>query len=303
MARKPTIAVADEVVEPLSTGNPADKATALSAQAQRSMEIAERFGEGVPYQRERVISEARFFMVASTEAMLELGKRVIQIKENEPHGNFMEALARIGIGYRTAHRVMVATAKFIDPNRKPLLTLSKAKLFDLMVESDDDLDALAKGGTFAGLKLQEIDRMSSREFKEVVRNFKQREDAKDALLAKKDKKINELTEQLELRRRMTGDELATAQTEELRSVKSSVFAALNQLVVCADEIARRPATSVVELEARQALDAAAQHFSHLATQRGFALNFDDQVQKAKMQEIRQLITTAGKPGKRASGAD
>lgn len=303
MARKPTTAVADEVVAPLTTGNLADEATALSADAQRSMEIADRFGDGRPYDRGRVISEARFFAQQTVLAWIELGKRLILLKENEPHGDFMDALSSVGVGYPAARRAMTAALKFADKRREPLLGLSKTKLIDLMVESDADLEALAEGGTLAGVHLDEIDRMSSREFKEVLRKRDQREAAKDAVIEKKDKKINELTEQLELRRRMTGDELATAQREELRSFKSAVFVALNQLVVCADEIARRPANSVVELEARQALDAAAQNFSHLATERGFALIFDDQIEGTAARQIRHQFATASKPGKRVSGAD
>jgi hypothetical protein len=55
---------------------------ALNVLGARSLEVAERFGDGLAYERERVVHEARFFMSQSAEAMLEAGKRLIQLKEN-----------------------------------------------------------------------------------------------------------------------------------------------------------------------------------------------------------------------------
>lgn len=50
--------------------------------------IIEQFGDGLPYERTRVVNEARFFASQSAEAMLQFGKRLILIKENEPYGEF-----------------------------------------------------------------------------------------------------------------------------------------------------------------------------------------------------------------------
>ncbi len=33
-----------------------------------------RFGDGLPYERERIVHEARFYMAQSAEAMLEAGR-------------------------------------------------------------------------------------------------------------------------------------------------------------------------------------------------------------------------------------
>lgn len=139
-----------------------------------SQEISNRFGDGQIYDRIRVVNEARFYMAQSAEAMLEAGKRLIVLKENEPHGEFVEIVEQqLGLHVRAAQRMMQAFIKYSSPkllaNATALSHLGKTKLFELMTEDDDQLVALAEGGTVAGLKLDEIDRMTSRELRHALR--------------------------------------------------------------------------------------------------------------------------------------
>ncbi|PAV07847.1 DUF3102 domain-containing protein, partial [Arsenophonus sp. ENCA] len=92
--------------------------------------------------------EARFYMAQSAEAMLEAGKRLIIIKENEPHGEFEKIVReRLGIPERTAQRMMQASLKYMSPTlaakASSLALLGKTKLFELMLEDDEDLAELA----------------------------------------------------------------------------------------------------------------------------------------------------------------
>ncbi|EEV5586337.1 DUF3102 domain-containing protein, partial [Escherichia coli] len=59
-----------------------DLNVSLNAMTQHSTEIMQLFGDGLPYERDRVVHEARFYMAQSAEAMLEAGKRLILLKEN-----------------------------------------------------------------------------------------------------------------------------------------------------------------------------------------------------------------------------
>ncbi|MGL9774168.1 MAG: DUF3102 domain-containing protein, partial [Sodalis sp. (in: enterobacteria)] len=75
----------------------------LNALAEHQQTIMDKYGEGLPYERERIVHEARFYMAQSAEAMLEVGKRLIILKENEPHGDFMKIVeGNLGLSYRTA---------------------------------------------------------------------------------------------------------------------------------------------------------------------------------------------------------
>ncbi len=170
---------------------------AHAALAAHSSQIAEQFGDGLPYERERVIHETRFYMAQSAETMLEAGKRLIVIKENEPHGEFTEIIQnRLGLNERTARVMMQAAIKYLSPQleskRQALAVLGKTKLLELMVEDDEDLAALADGGTVAGLTLDEFETMTSREMRTALRDAREEKAALERLNQDKSKKIDDL---------------------------------------------------------------------------------------------------------------
>ncbi len=197
MARKPTEM---QVVEPLNGVVPDSLHVDLNAITQHRVAIMEQFGEGLPYDRNRIVHEARFYMAQSAEAMLEAGKRLVILKENEPHGEFINILeSELNIEARVARRMMQASLKFLGledelPKRSTLSVLGKGKLYELMVLDDEELDSLADGGTVAGATLDDIDRMSVRELRKALRESKEDLAASRKLNAEKSQEINELKE-------------------------------------------------------------------------------------------------------------
>lgn len=197
MARKPTEM---QVVEPLNGVVPDGLHVDLNAITQHRVAIMEQFGEGLPYDRNRIVHEARFYMAQSAEAMLEAGKRLVILKENEPHGEFINILeSELNIEARVARRMMQASLKFLGstseaPKRSALSVLGKTKLYELMVLDDEELDDLADGGTVAGATLDDIDRMTSRELRKALRESKEDLAASRKLNAEKSQEINELKE-------------------------------------------------------------------------------------------------------------
>ncbi|AOJ05108.1 hypothetical protein WS70_25660 [Burkholderia mayonis] len=185
-----------------------DAANKLAA---RSSEISKQFGDGLPYERHRVVNEARFYMAQSAEAMLEAGKRLILLKENEPHGEFIQiAQEQLGLPHRTAARMMQAAVKYSSPTLKAnlpaLAHLGKTKLFELMTEDDEELAALADGGTIAGMDLDDIDRMTSRELRAALREAHENATAQARLLSDKNAKIDELAAKKTRVKRVTPDQ-------------------------------------------------------------------------------------------------
>lgn len=163
--------------------------------------IDAQFGGGefeiTTYNRERVLNECKFFLGQSAQAMLETGKRLILLKEHEPHGEFIRIVEeRLGIENRVARRMMTAALKFLDPKRAALTVLGRAKIYELMVLDDEELDALAEGGTVAGYQQSDIERMTTRELHAALRESRENESAKDRLLADKNTKIDELAAKL-----------------------------------------------------------------------------------------------------------
>lgn len=256
------------------------KAEALNAVSAHSGAVADLYGDGVPYDRSRCISEARFFMAQSAEAMLELGKRLIQIKENEPHGEFVEIVEqRLGIPSRTAQRFMAASVKFIAPAAKApaLALLGKTKLFELLDETDEAIEALADGGTLAGLDLDDMQTMTSRELRAALVEDRKKLAAKDKLIAKKDEKLNQLAEEAEARRAAPLPEAEAAQVEELRIFTLEAEVALQRLLASVDEVTRQPATEAAEVCARHSLDYLVQRIVDGCLQRGITVDLADRV--------------------------
>lgn len=172
-----------------------------SEMAAHQGEIMQRFGDGLPYDRTRVVGEARFYMAQSAEAMLEAGKRLIVLKENEPHGDFVEIVeGSLGVHVRAAQRMMAASVKYLSPRLESKATtlshLGKSKLFELLSEDDEDLAELAEGGTVAGLTLDDVDRMTVRELRRALREARENAAAVAKVTASKDDKINKLDAEL-----------------------------------------------------------------------------------------------------------
>ncbi|EOX6802203.1 DUF3102 domain-containing protein [Escherichia coli] len=202
-----------------------DLNVSLNAMIQHRMEIMQQFGDGLPYERDRVVHEARFYMAQSAEAMLEAGKRLIILKENEPHGEFIKILeSELGLAYRTSVRMMQASTKYLSPALKPnvptLAHLGKAKLFELMTEDDEELAELADGGTVAGLTLDDVDRMSVRELRQALREARETNAAQQRVLADKNEKIDSLSTRLEKKSRIQPPE----PDEEVKKLRAEVTA-------------------------------------------------------------------------------
>lgn len=187
-AAKVEVAINHEVVA-------ADSAAVDGENSRRLARIEELYGDGDAYRLETCIQKARFYLNSSAEAMLDAGKQLLRIKEHEPHGDFLRALERIGFDPRTAQRLMQAATKFCRPNARPAAHLGKTKILELMAEDDETIDSLGKGGTVAGLSLDDIERMSAHEVRAALRKERQnrREEAEthERLLIDKNKKLDE----------------------------------------------------------------------------------------------------------------
>ena len=113
--------------------------------------------------------EIRFYQQRSVEAVLELGKRLLILKEITPHGEFTKRIEMLGISKRTAQRFMSVVLKFSKTTSMSLLEKSGngTKLLELMVLDDDDIDVIDQGGSIGDVNLDSIETMSVRELKKL----------------------------------------------------------------------------------------------------------------------------------------
>lgn len=105
---------------------------------------------------ERLEQECRELIQTTAYAALELGKRLLMIKEVVGHGNWLLALQRIGLSASMTRRIMQAAARILPiPNYSRLIEAAKnkSKLFELLVLDDDELEALNLGESVRGVSL------------------------------------------------------------------------------------------------------------------------------------------------------
>lgn len=170
--------------------------------ALHSEAVMTKFSGGEAYNEAVWIERGRHAVRQTMEGMFELGRALIIIKEHTPHGRFTEIVsAEFGLHERESRRLMNATLRFIDPKMKQiqpkLMDLGKSKLLELLVEDDESLIELAEGGEVNGNTFDDVDRMTIKELRVALRESRETAEAKDKVIADKNKKVDELAEKLE----------------------------------------------------------------------------------------------------------
>ncbi|CAD5107209.1 DUF3102 domain-containing protein [Zestomonas carbonaria] len=193
--------------------------------AEHALQVMREFGDGLPYDRLRYLDKARFHMARSAEEALAVGRCLIVMKENEPHGEWLGILEQLGIEQSLARRMAQAALKFGGIEAPKALieaAKSKSKLFELMVLDDDELQALTDGGSVAGLELDDIERMPVSQLRAALREMRSDKQAQGRILAEKNARIDELSTDLDKARRqvqaMTADQRARQLREEVAAL-------------------------------------------------------------------------------------
>lgn len=149
--------------------------------------------------------EIRFYQQRTVEACMEIGKRLLLIKEQTPHGEFNKRIEILNFTPRMAQKFMSAVLKFSKTNSNSLLQKvgNQTKLLELVMLDDDEINILDQGGSIGDISLDNIETMSVRELKAALREAKQTIASKDQdietknqVIQKKDQKCNELDEKL-----------------------------------------------------------------------------------------------------------
>ncbi|MBS0474138.1 MAG: DUF3102 domain-containing protein [Proteobacteria bacterium] len=110
-------------------------------------------------------------------AMVELGRRLLQLKAVLPHGQFAKVvIEQIGLDDRVARRMMRA-ARLVGSEHFLSLKMSKSALAALLSLGDDTLNALADGQTVRGYALQDFRAMTVKQVREAVRAIKREDTA------------------------------------------------------------------------------------------------------------------------------
>lgn len=162
-----------------------------------------------------------------------IGARLLLLKEQCPHGEFIERCARLGFEAGVAQRMMRATLKFSNaPTSAHLAQLGKSKLFELVVLDDEETEEFVAGGSVRGITYDSAAKMSVSELRKALREAEARLTAKDTVTANQQETITKLQEDLVLARTRPGlaarlaagasGEESSAWDEAVQSVEAEV---------------------------------------------------------------------------------
>jgi len=164
--------------------------------------------------------EIRFYQRRTAEACLELGKRLLILKELSPHGEFITRIELLGFSQSSAKRFMQAAFKFSKTTNLGVLTDklgSQSKLLELVTMDDDDIQQLANGETVRGLSLDEIDTMTASQLKVALRESKLNYEAQGRVLEEKSLANDKLATALNAREQRVSQKSQDEIAKELRS--------------------------------------------------------------------------------------
>lgn len=141
--------------------------------------------------------EVRFYQQRTVESCMEIGKRLLLIKEQTPHGEFNKRIEILNFTPRMAQKFMSAVLKFSKTNSNSLLQKAgnQTKLLELVMLDDDEIELIEQGGSIGDVSLDTIETMSVRELKKALRDAKSDIEAKEQVIKTKDQKANELLEE------------------------------------------------------------------------------------------------------------
>lgn len=180
---------------PALAAREADMNLVIEQQAENAQALAEQLGYDGSLTVGALEDEIRFYQRRSVEACLELGKRLLLLKELTPHGDFLDRIEMLGISHTMAKRFMASTVKFSNGASTHLLKAAgtQTKLLELLVLDDGEIEALESGESARGLTLDEVETMTVSELRAALREAKETSAAKDRLLTERTRKLDELT--------------------------------------------------------------------------------------------------------------
>ncbi len=241
MARKPTpTAQIIDPATPESTAAWSESANALATINAQVTEAAQAVALQIGYDGALTVGaledEIRFYQRRTVEAILETGKRLLVLREFIPKGNsqngkdeFVARVELLGFSKSTAYRFMQAASKtaksaiLADLSKK---TKNGLAFLELVTHDDDVLEDLAE--------MDDIDRMSASELRNMARSLRGDLDAKDKVLGDVQGKLTKL--QVQLKKKVAADtdwpDALVPITDQIAAAGRSIAKAISDLETC-----------------------------------------------------------------------
>ncbi len=162
-----------------------------------------------------------------------IGARLLLLREQCPHGEFLQRLEVLEMDPRAAQRYMQVALKFPNATSNAhLAKLGRTKLFELAMLDDDVLAVLEAEGTVLGYKADDLDRMSVREMRAKLKEALATNVAKDKLLKENSDKITNLYRKGQKVAFTDGVHIFSTLISQINDAKTQLKASYAEIDIC-----------------------------------------------------------------------
>ena len=222
--------------------NPKEISTDIMELEQQNLtikQVEDLYGDGLPYDYNRLIEVGRVAARNVYQSMLDLGKTCMRIAVHETKGKYEEALERMGTSHSDGWFARQAVLKIGDVDESsPVNFLGKRKVRSVLQLDAPTIKTYLEGGDLGAIPHDDVEKMSSRELEEEVRKLraerkKQDEEhakqieAVENVVRKKESKISELEMEVAGKQPPTKEELAEQSLKEIRKQMIIRFSSMN----------------------------------------------------------------------------
>jgi hypothetical protein len=195
----------------------------------------ELYGDGQPFEEERVLDCIVFKADQSSKNLNAFGKYCHWLKAEVGHGRFMEGLKRRNVNYFAANWAMLIHEK-LGPNFatwQNLESLGSHKMRAITYFSKEEIETYAKGGSLGNIPHDDVANMTVRELETEIRNLREKRKkekvAQEDAIAEKEKKICELERKLRYLSPISEKEkVEKAIEEKLEKLRKELFINIQQ---------------------------------------------------------------------------
>ncbi|PKL96807.1 MAG: hypothetical protein CVV18_00390 [Gammaproteobacteria bacterium HGW-Gammaproteobacteria-8] len=188
----------------------------------------------------------RFYQRRTAEACVELGKRLILLKELAPHGEFEDRAEELGFTSRTAQRFMQVAAKVAKSATMSLLA-GRAKginaLLELVTYDDDELEVLKD--------LDDVECMSPSQLRAALRESREQYAARSKVIENNQAELQKAMEKAALIPRMKPDVKLAAMSMECVSAFAPAINATRDVTNCVSALVAYANESGLDIDEKQ----------------------------------------------------
>jgi hypothetical protein len=171
---------------------------AMDKSAEAIEKATELYGDGQPFEEQRVLDCIVFKAERTSQELYELGKYCLWYKAAVGHGRFLEGLQQRDINATAANWAMLMVEKFGD-KFCTVQNLGTRKARMLTTFTKEEIETFSKGGDLAGIPHDDVFKMTTTELGEEIKKTRQKLECQKAAYKKEVKKLNEIIDDLKIR--------------------------------------------------------------------------------------------------------